>query len=324
MKTIRLLTILFCVTWFASCSQDDGYAGSETDERVAVSFWAGMGNAAMPESESDDGSRLKISSDGIGWMIGDSIGIFMLREGATGIDGNVVEDADNRCYTAIYNNSYSRFLPELNRHVYYPPNRNVDFIAYYPYKADLDNYTYPVDISDQTDPTALYMMYSNNAIKANKDSGRIELKFHHKLCRIKINLKASGSVTVTDLQQLTTSKVTFQGFPTKTNVNLSTGEVAGGTDRNPFNPIKTFFPPAGVGAQFTAVLVPDGMYSGRRLSIGFTSRTYYLDLSNYDFRSGEEWTIDVVFSSTRSFGTKSGDTGTGGLIIKSCHKEEWR
>lgn len=208
MKTIRLLSIMLLVaTFFSSCSNDDD-AGID-GRHVAVQL--GSGNIAVP----------KTTAGGEQWTQGDKIGIFMIANGATGISGNIRENADNIEYKAVTGNvNQTGFSPESSI-IYYPVDGSrVDFITYYPYKTPLNNYTYPIDVSDQTIPAAIDVLYSNNATGYGKNSGTVDLQFNHVLSKLSFTLVAG-----TGSPSLAGAKVEISNVTTTATMNLSTGTV---------------------------------------------------------------------------------------------------
>ena len=62
-------------------------------------------------------------------------------------------------------------------------NDKVDFIAYCP-QAALTGNTYAVDVTDQSYPAAIDLLWSNNATALDKTVQTVDLKFYHRLSRI--------------------------------------------------------------------------------------------------------------------------------------------
>ena len=93
------------------------------------------------------------------WTNGDAVGIYML--------GGDAGTADNVRYTCEPNGR----LSAADAKIVIPGSGTFDFVAYLPYKQSslsgdagkIDGYLYPVVLSDQTDPAAIDLLWSDNA-----------------------------------------------------------------------------------------------------------------------------------------------------------------
>lgn len=210
MKLKILNLLLFAVGGaflLSSCNSDDGMGDNNP---VAVQF--GIGEM----------SSLKTTSGGDQWTLNDPVGIFMVENGQTLSSANISEGADNREYQAQAGGSnVSGFTPVGTNAIYYPQNGdNVDFIAYYPYKSLLTNYIYPVDVSVQSIPADIDILYSNNATDYNKNSGTVDLQFNHVLSKLSFALiSGNGSPS------LAGAKIQITNLATTANISLANGMV---------------------------------------------------------------------------------------------------
>lgn len=126
------------------------------------------------------------------WEDGDKIGIFMLRESSPGVWETVVNETFNRCYQTTGDGI---FTPTTVADGIVPPKdgQAVNFIAYYPYKADLNLTSpclYALDMSDQTDSIKTNFMVSRNLEKIKVDGSILTLDFKKPLSEIKINISS--------------------------------------------------------------------------------------------------------------------------------------
>lgn len=126
------------------------------------------------------------------WENGDQIGIFMLRESASGEWETVVDDNFNRCYQTEGN---GQFQPHTPADAIVAPNdgRAVAFVAYYPYNADLPKttpYLYPLDLSDQADLSNNHFMVSRNLENVMVGGKALTLDFQKQLSEIQINISS--------------------------------------------------------------------------------------------------------------------------------------
>ena len=160
----------------ASCSNDDDFADRPGDGRVAVNFSGGI---------------TLTRATGDAWDLNDGIGIYMVETGTQ----TVVDNAANRRYVTAAGDG--RFSPASeDQTIYFPldANNKVDFIAYYPQDALTGN-TYAVDVTDQSAPSAIDLLWSNNATAQDKTVQTVDLEFYHRLSRVEV---AGTTVTLSN------------------------------------------------------------------------------------------------------------------------------
>ena len=197
----------------ASCSNDDDFANRPVDGRVAVNFSGGI---------------TLTRTTGDAWDLNDGIGIY--------------DNAANRRYvTAAGDGSFSP--ASEGQTIYFPldANNKVDFIAYYP-QAALTGNTYAVDVTDQSAPSAIDLLWSNNATAQDKTVQTVDLKFYHRLSRVEVELKAGAGVSEAELAGTT---VTLSNQPVKADFDVlqntmttaaDVAEIARSTSRSPTAP----------------------------------------------------------------------------------------
>ena len=182
----------------ASCSNDDDFADRPGDGRVAVNFSGGI---------------TLTRATGDAWDLNDGIGIYMVETGTQ----TVVDNAANRRYVTAAGDG--RFSPASeDQTIYFPldANNKVDFIAYYPQDALTGN-TYAVDVTDQSAPSAIDLLWSNNATAQDKTVQTVDLIFYHRLSRVEVELKAGAGVSEAELAGTT---VTLTSQPVKADFDV--------------------------------------------------------------------------------------------------------
>ncbi len=127
----------------------------------------------------------------------DKIGVFMIKTGTNLSSENIIGNATNRKYTYQTN----QFVPNSKNDTLYYPNEAVDFIAYYPYKA-VNDFKTTIDISNQSNPSAIDFLYSNSAKNITGSSNNPELEFKHILSKLEFNIKAGTGYSFNDLKNL--------------------------------------------------------------------------------------------------------------------------
>lgn len=244
-----LLGIIFTSLFFYACENEDDYSTSNPDPiefASDISYRVNMTKAA-----------------GSSWSNEDKIGVFMKSEGSILSDQTIVDGASNMSYKTSGNGI---FVAETTADAIYFPqdNSKVDFIAYYPYRADIANYVYHVDISDQSNPENIDLLYSNNLAGVNGSNVNNSLTFTHQLSTIRFNISIiSDDITLDDLT------VTASGLKTKANFDLTNGNLSIDESSTAIINLKTTINTNSAYAE--AILLPDNGGSGRTVSFSLPS-----------------------------------------------------
>lgn len=170
----------------AGCSNDnEGAATPEGDGRVALEVSSGI------ESRAYDNK----------WESDDAIGIYMLKTGTATIS----EGAENRRYFTA--DGGSAFTATTEQTIYFPlDGSKVDFIAYYPYQKNLTTGAFTLDISTQTDLSAIDLMTAGTktteAEPLDKNHYKVHFKFAHRLTKLELNIGTGRGITTEDLKGL--------------------------------------------------------------------------------------------------------------------------
>ncbi len=157
--------------------------------------------------------QINTKATGTSWDKNDEIGIYMFKSGQPLGAASIIDQVKNQVFTfngSLFQSSNSIFLP----------NEKVDFIAYYPYKS-LTDLQYPIDVSDQSNPSALDLMYANNAKNIDKSNNTIPLSFVRQLSKISINLSITNTAAL-EANQIT---VKLPAVSTQGGFDLTSGKL---------------------------------------------------------------------------------------------------
>lgn len=295
----KIVSLLLCIVgsglFFASCTSDYDVGRDMTP--VPVEFRAG------------NISRTRTTDGGNQWVAGDKVGVFMVKHGQPLSSATIAEGADNIEYKTDNGTITSGFSPVSSGNtIYYPQNGdNVDFIAYYPYKAQLTGYTYPIDVSNQSDPAAIDVLYSNNATSKNKNSGAVELQFNHALSKLSFTLTAGDGLSNSDLAN---AKVQITNLATTANMNLADGIV---TTTNSGQTLTANT--ANNGLSSSAIVVPQTL-SDTKLIVTLSDNVSKFEwtFSTTEFEKGKNYQYTITVNKTGITVSSSGITtwtGTG-------------
>lgn len=222
----------------AACSNDDEPSVPSADGRVAVNFSGGI-------------TLTRATADA--WEAGDGIGIYMLESGTLA----PVDNATNRRYVSTAGDG--KFTPATeDQTIYFPldENNKVDFIAYYP-QATLTGNTYEVDVTNQSNPAAIDLLWSNNATARDKTVQAVDLSFAHRLSRIEVELIAGTGVSESEL---TGTTIVLTGQPVKADFDVLQNTLTPATDEADITLLA-----AADGLSASAIILPQEGITGRTL-----------------------------------------------------------
>lgn len=182
----QVLLIFAVAALLAGCSND-----TDTD----------TGNDARVSLQVSGGINIRTRAQDKDWDKGDAIGIYMVNAGST----DIAEESENRRYITAEGDG--KFSPTPGKTIYFPiDGSTTDFLAYYPFEAALTNGTFPVDVSSQTDQTAIDLMTAKTVSTADKpldkDHYKVSLAFTHRLTKLSLTITAGNGIAAKDLAGL--------------------------------------------------------------------------------------------------------------------------
>ena len=210
MKKNLLLSTIIALGGFISCNQNN-IEDEISEHRKKIKFASNITSVSEP----------KTRMAGQTWHAGDSIGIFMLNESGS----DPVENKENIKYINDKDGFEGSFRPE-SEIIYFPDNGSkVVFMSYYPYKKDIVDNIYEINVSSQNDQSAIDLLHSFNkeAIYDKTTVNKlVKLVFTHQLTKININVKRGEDLPEGYLDELT---VHFEGLKTTADFDLMSGSL---------------------------------------------------------------------------------------------------
>ncbi len=161
------------------------------------------------------------------WESGDAIGVYALNDGKKLASANVYDGKENIKYTTTSTGTSGSFTAaEASKAIKLPGSGDkLDFVAYYPYAQTVSDYKVAVDVSNQTDLTAIDFLYATKAGVSKNTSTTVNLTFNHKLSRVVIELKKEGTIS------LDGAKIKFKNAITDAKLVLKDGTVEKGSNK---------------------------------------------------------------------------------------------
>lgn len=178
------------------------------------------------------------------WNANDEVGIYMMNAGS----GIEAATAQNKKYIAQTNGTLTA---APGNGIYLPESGNVDFIAYYPYTTSVSGNKLAVNVSDQSNPAAIDLIYSNGTKGvAATTATTISLGFTHQLTKVTLNVTKDETI-----ETLNGLGVNIKGVSTEGEFNLADGTltaIAGTNNKD----VVMYIDAQGTTATATAIILP--------------------------------------------------------------------
>ena len=256
---LLLVSIIGLLLLLSSCGQDHAnelVIKNELRKEVKFNahFYAETGNGYVTTRVIDKS-----------WEEDDAIGLFMKKAGII-LDRPSLAENEN-----FKTNGKGSFISASSNKVYFPFNKEkVDFISYHPYTSSLEGLNYIINVSNQTKPSSIDLLYSNNAININSDTEKVDLIFEHQLTKVVFTIVTNN--TGKDLSDLT---AIITNVNTKASFSLIDGTIA-----NKSTPKDVTLNVNDSGTVLQGILLPDNDLSNKSLVIDIAGTTYTYPLNS--------------------------------------------
>ncbi|RNC65869.1 fimbrillin family protein [Proteiniphilum sp. X52] len=193
---------------------------------------------------------LKTRATHSSWENEDAIGVYMIKAGQP-LNSSAI--SQNVKYVTA---GSSTFKPaDETEEIILPfDGSTVDFISYYPYRADINNFSFPIDLTDQSVQAGIDLMYSDNAKGFDSKNPNVRMQFTHQLSKIVLNIVHEQSIDLSELSVIISNAATRATF------DLVSGNLSSALERGD---IKVNIHSNGSVAE--AILLPEPDLSGMNL-----------------------------------------------------------
>lgn len=242
------------------------------------------------------------------WEPADEVGIFMLAaSGTSGADVPGLTDGNHHYATDNETDAKSVGLVAGTDPLYFPVDgSDVRFVSYGPYRDDLTDRIYPVNVGGTTPQVLsdLDLIYHCDADDAsyNKYSTSVPLTFKHQLSKITISVTLGEGAPDIDFSDR--PGLSISGMPTTAVFDLNSGSLStlGGTDASITPAVNSSSDE--VQAIFEAILVPhsgsEADTDGRVFTFSFGGIDYVYTLgSDREFVAGAAYLYNFKISANR-------------------------
>ena len=266
---------LFLILFICACTQDDS-TNIDKETRHPLSF------------TSEIIRNMSTRTTDTGWEANDRIGIYMKQAGEVLSAASISKEMENIEYvTALGNGS---FTPNGST-VYFPQNERIDFIAYYPYMNLINPLIYPIDLTNQTDLSAIDLMYADNLTNMDARPNALNLQFARQLSRVNIQISLPAA-TSHDME------VTLHNITTKADFQLADGSII--PDAESIGSIIFNTTLASNTATAKALLIPSSLPVTAKLQVVYNNKSYSKEITFAQLDKGKQYiyTIDLSGNGT--------------------------
>jgi len=219
------------------------------------------------------------------WPVNNIIGLYV----AAADEKAVIEDYQNIRY--ISTKGDGKFTPgnKYTDVIYYPENNSsVQFISYSPYRAEMINGVYAIDLTQQSNQQALDLLYAEST-QAKPADDVVKLDFDHELSKVVFNIKAGE--TLVGLNNL---KVSISNLKAKADYRLldrSFNEEEATTELTMKTTVVDRV------AVSEGIILPTEAADRKfvfRFTIGTDTKTFEMDASAEIFPRAKKQTFDII------------------------------
>lgn len=294
-----LFTIIGVMLFAASCSNEIDVPDNPLAHPNQAVFNSTIGD-------------LVTRATGTNWDAGDAIGVYALNADQALSEAGIYDGKANIKHNTPGDGKFTA----VAEGIIFPKTGNLDFVAYYPFNATINEYKYAINVANQTKSADIDVLYSDNAKGANIDNSTVNLNFKHKLSQLILNVSIGDGVN--SLNGLT-SKI--EGFKVDGSMNLVDGVVTTGTTVANITPL---IKNEGTTATATAIVVPGQNLSSVKVLFTLNGQVYEWTPESQDLESGKKYTYKLKLSTSGLVvvdpsGTiedwVEGNTGTGDIIL---------
>lgn len=150
------------------------------------------------------------------WQKRQRIGVYIFKEGKPLEDKTLVNAWANVPFETRTESGFFAAVFEKN---YYPEDEKVDVVAYSPYRGEVNDYQLSLDLSDQSRPAELDLLYANNVKAWGQGMGEASLLFAPQLAQLRLQLISA------DRSDLSKVEVRALNMPVEGTFDLRNGEM---------------------------------------------------------------------------------------------------
>lgn len=268
MKHLKYLFLFIGLALLASCSDSD------------VQGLVGDGNKATFSGFIGE-FQTRVTNNA--WDAGDAIGVFALKPDQPLTEAGIFDGKNNVQYVADAQGKFTAASAPIN----FPENGNLDFIAYYPFKNASTNFVYSIDVSSQSNPAAIDLLYSNNAKGKSGKNPFVNLAFKHMLSRLVFNVTLEDGLSFDDGFNVSIKDIVVDG-----DFSLADGEVALGSTRKQIAPIVTIATDK-KSASATSIVVPKQSLGDATIVFSLGGKDYEWKPYAQNLRSSTKYTYSL-------------------------------
>lgn len=281
-------TLLACgaIALLGACSSNDSYEGFDYSGKSSAVFTTNLNSSATTRATDTQ------------WESGDAIGIYAIKANAALEDGSIHANKANIKHTTLTANKTAKFTAAVPTEAIQLDGKvTVDIIGYYPFAQTVSDYSLPINVTNQANPAAIDILYSNS-LKGLKSVSDAKMSFSHKLSKVIFSIEPTADYpNLAGLGAKDLAGLKVEGaFDLKTGTSTVSGNA-------------TTIQPKVDGATVSAIVVPGQKLDGT-VSVQFTlgSEVFtWKPSKDFDLTPGYKYTFRIQLSKDGSVVTLNPD-----------------
>ncbi|MDO4790748.1 MAG: fimbrillin family protein [Porphyromonas sp.] len=209
----------------------------------------------------------------------DQIGVYMLPE--------VGETTENAAYITAEGGAEAVFVPKTDDDKIILPSdgSNVNFVAYHPYRSGVTQKKIKLDVTRQSDPKLLDLIYSNNlkGVNSMTPTADFKLSFRHQMSMVQFVFTTKAKERITKVISCGIS-----GFHRKAQFNLENGEISDYEEAE-----SVWSKISEDGYSFSAVLIPENNVEMTLYLSDEGGKKYHCNFKPMNFEKDKRYTFTL-------------------------------
>lgn len=224
-----------------------------------------------------------LRTQGNAWEVGDAIGLFTYTSGEELSESSLYDNYSNIKFITKGGNGV--FTHESNP-IVLPKVNSVDVVAYYPYSADVKDFKYSFNNSDQSNHAKIDLLYANDAKELSSSKYNAEMTFKHQLTAIQVELNTNGVEVVNPV--LTLKDVLVDGTMSIIDGSITTGATMD-------SPSITLTEKSAEGKMLGSMILPPQKYEGKMLTLKVDEKVFEAKIPTFTSLSGYRYVLTINY-----------------------------
>lgn len=257
-------------------------------------------------SEAGSYTSTRVDQDGSQWTSGDQLGFYMMENNTL----TPLANSANVLYTTEAGGASAKFTSQTP-FSFANDGSKVDFIGYYPYSANINDFIYPINLANQSAGSASHDLMRGASRKGYSQisTREVPINISHQLSKVIFRFQNSNKEAIAPEQLI------IKGMNTTANFNLSTAVLQNESTATDITPYKAS------GGTFEAVILPVDIAATHTIEYTINGESYAWNLANTDSKLS---TIAVGYKYTFTITHDGSQAPIGSVEVDGSSIAPWQ